>query len=214
MTEPKTTPLSPRKVPKQQRSIALVAALKETCLRILRSEGADGLTVARLGEESGVAITSIYEYFPTIEAVVGAVLRSIRQQIIDEHLVDLKNPDAFASLHDYLLHAVRSSIHIRLALAELHREIYRRHVDEFDTPNLLLLESWEDFNAASPGVRLVMERFRSDVTFAELDNATYMTVRMLQVATRAAVLERDGLLGVEPDMDRRIAATLHRLLTA
>lgn len=213
MEESKLPNLAPRKIPKQQRSIALVDALKETCLHILRTEGAKALTVSRLAEESGVAITSIYEYFPNIESVVAAVLRNTREQLIRDNLDALETSAAQTSLYEYLLHAIRNSIHIRQSLARLHREIYERHIDEFDPPTQVLLEGMDDIDEPRPSVRRVIEQFRDEITFPDLDEAAYMTIRFLQVATRTMVLERN-LLEIEPDMDHRIAHTLHSMLTA
>ena len=45
---PDREPAQPRKLPRQQRSIALVTALKEATLLIVSREGSEALTVARL----------------------------------------------------------------------------------------------------------------------------------------------------------------------
>lgn len=54
-----------RKRPTQSRSRALVDAVEQACLRILDEIGEAALTVARIAEISGVAVGSIYQYFPT-----------------------------------------------------------------------------------------------------------------------------------------------------
>ncbi|MET0379478.1 MAG: TetR/AcrR family transcriptional regulator [Spongiibacteraceae bacterium] len=84
-SSPPVSPVMPRKMPRQQRSIALVNALKDACLQILREEGADALTVARLSEVSGVAVVSMYEYFPTVEAVTAAAFRAVIAQLMREY---------------------------------------------------------------------------------------------------------------------------------
>ena len=40
---------------------------------ILESEGPKGLAVTRISELSGVAMGSIYQYFPNIDAIVATV---------------------------------------------------------------------------------------------------------------------------------------------
>lgn len=60
-----------RKRPAQSRSRAVVDAVAEACLRILEESGEGALTVARIAEVSGVAVGSIYQYFPNKDAMVA-----------------------------------------------------------------------------------------------------------------------------------------------
>lgn len=209
------TRLKPRKIPKQRRSIALVEALHTTCLSILRNEGADALTISRLAEDSGVAITSIYEYFPTIEAVVGAVLQQVRLQLIDDSLGATDMPLRSArpsSLFDYLLSSVQRSARIRQTLAELHAEIYKRHIAEFDFPSPLLIDSEADFERATTRFSQQLQYYRDEISLADINEAAFLCIRLLQAATRTAILERQDNLA-DPDFAERIAWGLHQILT-
>ena len=69
-----------RKEPKQSRSRLLVKAVKEACLIILRDGGVESLTIERLVEVAGVAVGSIYQYFPNIEAVVAEVYKDLSHE--------------------------------------------------------------------------------------------------------------------------------------
>ncbi len=62
---------APRKLPRQSRSRFLVSTLIEACRQILEQEGTEALTVNRLSEVSGVAVGSIYQYFPNKEAIIS-----------------------------------------------------------------------------------------------------------------------------------------------
>ena len=66
--------LKPRKVPKQQRSRALVDAIIEATARVLVARGFESLNVAEVAEVAGVSIGSLYQYFPHKEALVVALL--------------------------------------------------------------------------------------------------------------------------------------------
>ncbi|WP_322784192.1 hypothetical protein [Pseudomonas sp. PCH199] len=57
-------PARPRKQPKQARSVALVDALKTAGCDILEREGREALSIYRLSDYSGVAISSIYDTSP------------------------------------------------------------------------------------------------------------------------------------------------------
>ena len=69
-----------RKKPSQSRSRAAVDAVAEACQRILEESGEDGFTVARISEISGVAVGSIYQYFPNKDAIIALLY----ERILDE----------------------------------------------------------------------------------------------------------------------------------
>lgn len=65
--------VQPRKRPRQARSRALVAAILQATARVLVREGYAGTTTNRVAEVAGVSIGSLYQYFPTKEALVAAL---------------------------------------------------------------------------------------------------------------------------------------------
>lgn len=74
-----------RKRPTQSRSRALVDAVEQACLRILDEAGEEALTVARIVEISGVAVGSIYQYFPNKDAIVALLY----ERVLDEESEEL-----------------------------------------------------------------------------------------------------------------------------
>ena len=71
MALPKT---EPRKRPRQARSRVLYDALVEATQRVLATEGVAAVTTARVAEVAGVSIGSLYQYFPSREALIAAVI--------------------------------------------------------------------------------------------------------------------------------------------
>ncbi len=67
---PKNTRISARKSPVQARSARLVADILEAAARVLTREGARRFTTVRVAEEAGVSIGSLYQYFPSKEALL------------------------------------------------------------------------------------------------------------------------------------------------
>src|SRR5690242_6395595 len=65
---------APRKQPKQERSQATVEAILTATARILVREGFDRASTNRVAEEAGVSIGSLYQYFPSKEALVAALI--------------------------------------------------------------------------------------------------------------------------------------------
>lgn len=62
-----------RRVPVQGRSVARVQRMLDACAEIVDELGYDGLTTTLLAERAGVAIGSVYQFFPDKRAVVQAL---------------------------------------------------------------------------------------------------------------------------------------------
>ncbi|MBS2020240.1 MAG: TetR/AcrR family transcriptional regulator [Deltaproteobacteria bacterium] len=62
----------PRKQAQQERSRATVDAVFEAMDRVVRREGIDEFSIAQVATEARVARASVYDYFPTREALVAA----------------------------------------------------------------------------------------------------------------------------------------------
>src|SRR5262244_4119896 len=65
---------NPRKQASQERSRATVDALIEATARLLVREGFDKASTNRIAQEAGVSIGSLYQYYPSKEALVAALL--------------------------------------------------------------------------------------------------------------------------------------------
>ncbi|HLX38261.1 MAG TPA: TetR/AcrR family transcriptional regulator, partial [Candidatus Binataceae bacterium] len=72
---------NPRKIASQERSRATVDALLEATTRILLREGYDQASTNKIAEVAGVSIGSLYQYFPSKEALVAAVIDRHTQEI-------------------------------------------------------------------------------------------------------------------------------------
>ncbi|MGH8146823.1 MAG: TetR/AcrR family transcriptional regulator, partial [Rhodanobacteraceae bacterium] len=62
--------ISLRKQPKQARSNQLVEAVLQAAAQVLAREGVQRFTTARVAEKAGVAIGSLYQYFPNKAAIL------------------------------------------------------------------------------------------------------------------------------------------------
>jgi len=70
MTRPKKPAIAARKRPRQARSARLVEDILEGAARVLARKGARHFTTVRVAEEAGVSIGSLYQYFPSKEALL------------------------------------------------------------------------------------------------------------------------------------------------
>lgn len=81
MTKP--NPYSPRKTPSQARSSATYNAILEASAQVLAIEGYAGTTTNKVAEKAGVSIGSLYEYFPTKEAIFAELIRKLDQSMAE-----------------------------------------------------------------------------------------------------------------------------------
>lgn len=63
-----------RKQPSQERSKATVDALIEATARVLAKDGYLGASTNRIAAQAGISIGSLYQYFPSKDALVSAVV--------------------------------------------------------------------------------------------------------------------------------------------
>ncbi|RYZ83874.1 MAG: TetR/AcrR family transcriptional regulator, partial [Proteobacteria bacterium] len=66
--------VEPRKEPKQQRSRQTYQVILQGAAQILRRDGFQKFSTNKVAEESGVSIGSLYQYFPSKEAIVAALI--------------------------------------------------------------------------------------------------------------------------------------------
>lgn len=110
--------LHPRKAPSQPRSAHTVEAILEGAAHILEQHGLDGYTTNAIAARAGVSIGSLYQYFPTKEAVTVALIERERTELVRDAMQALAQADRRAALHQLIAVAVRHQLR-RPALAAL-----------------------------------------------------------------------------------------------
>lgn len=144
----------PRKLPSQSRSRLLVCALVEACHTILDNEGAQALTVNRLAEVSGVAIGSIYQYFPNKEAIVTLAFEQILEQEATINVPALRRRIDGLPLAETLHEIFENTIRIELRLFRLNREFHLKYYPKlqagmrtgaFETAREYVDQAWDHF---------------------------------------------------------------------
>src|SRR5258706_10071591 len=63
-----------RKAPSQPRSARMVEAIIEAAARILETRGLAGFNTNAVAERAGVSIGSLYQYFPSKDAILVALM--------------------------------------------------------------------------------------------------------------------------------------------
>lgn len=203
-------PAEPRKAPRQARSIALVAALKQTGRQILEREGRNALNAMRLAEDSGVAISSIYEYFPTMEALIAAVFDDYRAQARTELFAEIMALPPAVRLFDGILLAFRAVLasHQKKVLFDSAFSVRSTHYDELVRLDVVKAKQFWTTTASSA----LMTRFADEIQVKDREKAEFLVYQTLMALPRAILLERPGYLNDE-DTPRLLARMLHGMLT-
>ena len=178
----------PRKHASQERSRATVDALVEATARILVREGFDRASTNRIAAEAGVSVGSLYQYYPTKEALVVAVIERHNREITKVAR------DALAAVAAQPLKiGVRALV---AAAIEAHRVDPRLHrVLAEQIPRTGALEDVEAFNRENYALfRAYLEGHRDELRPLDLDLAAYVCVTSIEALTHNAVLHRPEFL--------------------
>lgn len=184
----------PRKSASQQRSQITVDALIEATARILVREGYDKASTNRIAAVAGVSIGSLYQYFPSKEALVAAVIeRHTRQlsEVIHAALARVTASPLEVAIRELVgaaiaAHRVDPKLHY--VLAEQVPRIGRlENIDAVEKEARLLLRNY-------------LEAHRDEIGISDLDLGAFILVTTVEALTHSAVLHRpDVLTGEKAD---------------
>ena len=137
---PRKSRLSPRKQPRQERSQATVEALLQATTDILVRQGTGRLTTNRIAERAGVNIASLYQYFPSKDAIVAELRRrhgaeqraAVRKALIEHRGDDLETTLRALVAMGVAAHAVNPELQ-RVFTEDLPQLAYR-DIEAADAP--------------------------------------------------------------------------------
>lgn len=179
---------NPRKQASQERSRATVDALIEATARILVREGFDKASTNRIAEEAGVGIGSLYQYFPSKEALVAAVTDRHHQelrQVVRGTLAD------FATLP--VEQAVRRLVMVGIEAHRVDPKLHRVLAEQI--PRTGRLKNVEAFRRE--GYKLFgayLEGHRDEIRAVDLGLAAFVCVTSIEALTHTAVLHHSEIL--------------------
>ena len=176
---------NPRKEASQERSRATVDALIDATARILVREGFDKASTNRIAEVAGVSVGSLYQYFPSKEALVAAVIERHQQeimQLVRGELAEVANQPIRQGVRTIVAAAVKSH---RLD-PKLHRVLAEQ------IPRVGKLEKVETFNRGNYALfRAYLDSHRKEIRATDLELAAFVCVTSIEALTHTAVLHHD-----------------------
>lgn len=178
----------PRKQATQRRAQATVDALIEATAHILVRDGFDQASTNRIARKAGVSIGSLYQYFPSKEALVAAVIGRHNQrlmQLVRDALAEVEGQP----LETGARRLVAAAIDAHRLDPKLHRVLAEQ------TPRTGALANVEAFNGETYALfRTYLDAHRHEVRAMDLDMAAFVCVTSIEAVTHTAVIHRTDLL--------------------
>jgi AcrR family transcriptional regulator len=183
---PPRTRTVPRKMPKQQRSKDTVDVILAATARVLVKEGFDRASTNRIAEQAGVSIGSLYQYFPSKEALVAA--------LVERHIETMSErlqAEMVALAEAPLAVAVRRMVTLMLDAHAIEPELHR--VLNEQVPRVGRLHRVHEVEARMQRLgRAYFESRRAELRPGlDLDTAAFIAVQTIEALTHGAMIHDD-----------------------
>jgi AcrR family transcriptional regulator len=188
--------LSPRKRPRQRRSLATVNAILEAAARVFAEVGFARGSTNRIAQTAGVSVGSLYEYFPNKDAILVALAERGVEEMMSEVQMRLDSSRASGESLDSLLQSfVLAMLEAHEKAPDLHRAVFSEapHPPELHACVLhmeeALAHALEELLRRSPEARL-----------RDSDTAAHLVVQTVEALTHRFVhhgihdLEREAFV--------------------
>jgi AcrR family transcriptional regulator len=179
---------NPRKTASQERSRLTVEALVEATARVLIKEGYDRASTNKIAAVAGVSIGSLYQYFPSKEALVAAVIERHTQEL-SQVAGDAMVRVAGCPIEIAARELVTAAIEGHRVDPKLHRVLAEEVPRTGRLKNIGVVER----NACTL-FRGYLEAHRDEIDIADLDLAAFIFVTTVEALTHSAVLRRPDIL--------------------
>jgi AcrR family transcriptional regulator len=176
---PRTTP---RKKPRQQRSQDTVECILDATARVLCSTGYDRASTNRVALAAGVSVGSLYQYFPSKEALVAALIeRHVEQMtsLITGKLAEVSTAPLEA--------AVRTMIDAMFDAHAVDPRLHKVLIEQ--VPRIGKLERVVGVEReVEVLVAVFLEARKHEIRRSQLEAAAFVVCNVVEAVTHAAVL--------------------------
>jgi AcrR family transcriptional regulator len=202
---PRRPATKPRKNASQERSRATVDTLLAATARVLVKDGYDHASTNKIALAAGVSVGSLYQYFPSKEALVAAVIVRHTGEMMDVVRTALARVGALP-----VREAAREIVQVMIDAHRIEPKLHRVLVEQI--PRVGSLEHIERIDdEAIALVRAYLEAHKDEIAVEDLDLAAFLAVSCVEAMTHIAVLRRPELLS-EPRFVDEVAALVVRYL--
>jgi AcrR family transcriptional regulator len=197
----------PRKRPKQARSQQTVDALLEATARVLGARGFEGATTNEIARVAGVSIGSLYQYFPSKEALVAALLEQ-RTRADLEHIFAAAALPAGAPIAEQLRVGTSAAIEVYRKDLPLYRALLQ------NAPRIGRAEVMRaNAQRGRDGLKAMIEANRGRIRDVDPDLGAFILSSAIEWVILSAMLEHPERLDDPRLVDEIVTLALGYLMT-
>jgi AcrR family transcriptional regulator len=181
-----------------------VEAILQATARVLVREGYEGTNTNRIAQAAGISVGSLYQYFPSKEALVAALIERHSDEMWEVFSGKFED---FADAP--LATCARELIERDIAAHRVDPKLHRVLIEQ--VPRVGKLEKVNEVTRRITGlVRAYLEAHRAELRadLVDLELASFVIVTIVEALGHAAVIDRPELL----DGDRLVDATTDAVL--
>ncbi len=195
-----------RKEPRQARSQATVDAILTATARVLVRDGYDRASTNRVAETAGVSVGSLYQYFPTKEALVAALIdRHMTQMtaLLETNIDELRD----ASLPV----ATRALVKLMLAAHAQNPRLHKIFTEQ--VPRMgRMSRFYEVERRMGERIRDYLEGHASELRTKNLDLSIFIIVCVVEALTHMTVVDHPGRFDEEELTDEITSLVLRYVM--
>jgi AcrR family transcriptional regulator len=171
-----------RKKPRQERSQVTVSAILDATARVLCTTGYDRASTNRVAMAAGVSVGSLYQYFPSKEALVAALVERHREQMMS--LVKRKLDEVATAP---LAMGIEAMIDAMFAAHEVDPKLHKVLIEQ--VPRVGRLEKLVDMDREIEAILAAYLALRvGELRRPDVAAAAFVLVNVVESVTHASVL--------------------------
>jgi AcrR family transcriptional regulator len=195
-----------RKEPRQARSQATVDAILTATARVLVRDGYDRASTNRVAETAGVSVGSLYQYFPTKEALVAA--------LIDRHMTQMTSllETNIDELRDApLAIATRALVKLMLAAHAQNPRLHKIFTEQ--VPRMGRMSCFYEIERRmGERIRAYLEGHAKELRTKNLDLSVFIVVCVVEALTHMTVVDHPGRFDEEELTDEITSLVLRYVM--
>jgi AcrR family transcriptional regulator len=162
--------------------VATVSAILEGVAQVLETEGFEKMTTMRVAERAGTSVGTLYQYFPSKEALLVAVV-AVKMALIDRALSKIFELPATAPLAEHVRVMITALIDEKKRRPRLNAELARQ-VPRLEQQRLIA----RTLDRAQGMVRSLLDAHQGETSVTDTDLAAWLIVHAVNGMIDGALL--------------------------
>ena len=180
--------VSPRKKPRQERAKFTVDAIFKATTHILERDGYEKASTNRIAEKAGVSIGSLYQYFPSKDSIVSALVEQYIQKTVKD--IEKKANEIEEQSDPSLENALRSLITVVLENKRKHARFNKiLSMNLFRFGALEISQKMDEYMIEKFKEKL--DRYKDEIRDDNIDLALYVVTQSLKLVPMSFLFSND-----------------------